>query len=596
MFLPARAASLAVLFALAAQPLFAGGETRALSWIDGTAETLTLDRAIEMALANNLDVQFERQDLLIADARVRAAWGDFDPVLAINTTRELNTNPQNPNNLSASEVQQQNSQIALEEQRVLALQQLVALQTGQPVPTTLPTVSAGTSEPVIFQQNATRAGSQVQGKIPLGTSYRFSAEFDRVTTALDNSSTLFTPTNTAFVGLTLDQPLLRDFGFGANLAPVRINRKDRKIAFYTWQQQIITSVQNVISIYCDMVYALEDVRVREEAIRADQRLVTGNQRRLDVGLLSPIDVRLAQVALSEDQERLITAKNFFRERQFALKRQILSRFEANDERTFMPGGGVDFAPPVLDRTELLRTAFDNRPDYKQSLEQAERENIRLRFAKNQLLPKIDLVGTIGLNGLSESRDFAGGFANNQSVQGPVYSFGVQASIPFGNVLQRAQYDIARLQKTQALLHISQTELNVSVDVDTVLSRIRTAQQSVETSRQSRTYAEAAVMLQEHRMEQGQVSSFDLIDAQKRLYDARSRELDARASLSKFIVQLWAVTGTLLQERNITVVDNEKDRGRRAVQTRAPAQPTPVSGQIRQPQLRHDAVVLRQITP
>jgi len=298
--------------------------------------------------------------------------------------------------------------------------------------------------------------------------------------------------------------------------------------------------------------------------------VTGNQRRVDVGILSPIDVRLAQVALSEDQERLITAKNFFMERQFALKRQILSQFQANDERTFVPDDGVDFGLPTLDRTELLRTAFDHRPDYKQSIEQAERENIRLRFAKNQLLPKFDLVGTLGLNGLSESKGFAGGFANSQAVTGPVYSFGAQASIPFGNVQQRAQYDLARSQKTQALIHIKQTELNVSVDVDTVLSRIRTAQQSVETSRQSRKYGEAALLLQERRIEQGQVSSFDLIDAQKRLYDARSRELDAQASLSKFIVQLWAVTGTLLNERNITVVDNDRDR--RKMQHAAEAAP------------------------
>jgi outer membrane protein TolC len=52
------------------------------------------------------------------------------------------------------------------------------------------------------------------------------------------------------------------------------------------------------------------------------------------------------------------------------------------------------------------------------------------------------------------------------------------------------------------------------------------------------------------LEEGQISSFDLIEQQRRLYDAKSRELQARAELNKSITQLWLVTGTVVERAGI----------------------------------------------
>src|SRR4029077_4939472 len=98
-------------------------------------------------------------------------------------------------------------------------------------------------------------------------------------------------------------------------------------------------------------------------------------------------------------------------------------------------------------------------------------------------------------------------------QAPQWSAGVVASIPLGNVQGRAQLNIAKGLKEQAIIKIKQTELTIDVDVDTVISRIRTNAQRVETARQSRRLGEEAMKIQNKRIEQGQVSSFDIIDTQ-----------------------------------------------------------------------------------
>jgi outer membrane protein TolC len=60
-----------------------------------------------------------------------------------------------------------------------------------------------------------------------------------------------------------------------------------------------------------------------------------------------------------------------------------------------------------------------------------------------------------------------------------------------------------------------------------------------------------------RLEEGQISSFDLIEQQRKLYDAKSRELAARADLNKSIVTLWQAKGTVLENCGITIARPER---------------------------------------
>ena len=61
-----------------------------------------------------------------------------------------------------------------------------------------------------------------------------------------------------------------------------------------------------------------------------------------------------------------------------------------------------------------------------------------------------------------------------------------------------------------------------------------------------------------RLDEGLISAFDVIDQQRKLYDAKSREIGAIGELSKSITQLWLVTGTIPEREGITFREvNEK---------------------------------------
>lgn len=542
-------------------------------------ESLTLNQAIEMALKNNLEARIEKIGVDIATGRMRYASGAFDPTLTLGASRESIRQPQNPTAItSASELLQQQTllaqqenlrvqQSALIDQEQTLLEQerfiqgvigagvgtpLVLPQLPKPVPPlNLPPLFTQ-ENPIIFDNESVRASADLKGRIPLGTTYGFTLGSARTTHSIVGFNRKFFPDNTGLAAVTVNQPLLRDFGFDANLAELRISRQNKKISQFNWALKVIDSVETVMIIYSDMYYSMENIRLKQDYVDANHKLVEANRRRLDLGLMSPIDLRQAQVSESVSQEELVVAKNLFMEKQFQLRRAILPDADVADDRVLVPTGREQNAVPKLDRMELMQEAFQNRVEYKAALTGVEIDDLRVRYARNQVLPKLDLVGSYGLNGLSTS--MSRGLGKAFDGQAPQWSVGVVASMPLGNVQGRAQLAIAKNSKEQSMLKVKQTELAISVDVDTLISRISAHQQSVETARQSRRFAEEAVAIEQRRLEEGQVSTLDVVETQKKWFDARSRELAAQAALDNSIVQLWVATGTLLREKAIVIKD------------------------------------------
>jgi outer membrane protein TolC len=516
-----------------------------------------------MALQDNIDIQWHKTDLQLQDQGIRAAWGDFDPALEFNSGYTYSQTPENPTIISSADTAQQ----ILLEQEDIALIEANAAPTPVPLPTTnatpTPTPAATpTNAPFIFQNEDFRNTLDVAGKLPIGTTYKIGVEVDHLNdTVLDLPNQQFLPSNVFFAGLSIDQPLLQGFGPDANLVSIRIGRRNRQVSLNNWRQRVIDSVGLVMSTYFDMSYAQELMTLRRQSMEADSSLARANQRRVDVGLMTPLDVSQAQVDVSADQYDYLTARNLLTARVADLKKLIYRGVEQDDGRTYVPAGPVDLPIPILDRDSLLADAFQNRVDYATAIQQSEIEDIRLKYYRNQLLPKIDVVGTLGLNGLSTAST-GSSISSAFNGQGPEWMFGIQGSIPLGNVAARANLASSHRLKQEAIWKLKQVELAINTDVDTAISAIRTNEQRVVTSRQAQQLAQDVVRMQNGRLDQGQASTLDVLDNRRRLYDSQSAVLEAIDDLNKSIVDLYLATGTLLRQESIVLDDNDPDAPRK----------------------------------
>lgn len=506
------------------------------------AEMLSLEQAIEMALSNNLDAKFERVGIAIEEGRRRNAAGQFDPVFSMSAIRESLRRPENANDFTSTDALRQQEQVNAINNNTNAIR---AAQGLPPLSRSLVTV--GITETIFDQQND-RINGGIQGRTPWGMRYGFSVEANRLRNTFSGDLRTVFPEYQTSATVTVIQPLLKNFGPDANLAELRIARINKRSQILAWKQRVSTAVQNVMSVYYEMLYAMRDVEVKQEQIAAGEKLLAQNRRRLELGFMSPIDVRQAEVAVSTDREALLISKGFFMERMFGLKRLILDEFKADDFRVFVPMTAPRLPVPKLDRPAFMKAAFEGRYDYLAAILEADAQDVRLRFARNQLWPQVDLVGTYGLNGLQGN--YGDAFDQAASGHTPEWSIGFQIQVPLGSVQPRAQLNVAKAMKEQAILKIKQTELNVGVDVDTVISRIGTNEQRVETARQTRELNDEAVRIALRRLEEGQISTFDVLEQQRKLFEARSRELAAIAELNKSVTQLWLATGTILERNGV----------------------------------------------
>ncbi|MEQ1859307.1 MAG: TolC family protein [Chthoniobacteraceae bacterium] len=523
---------------------------RGLDFGGAEVQPLTLNDAVGMMLRNNLEVQFNRVDIKIEQARTRFAVGVFDPVFRIDLSRESLQRPDITTNISNAESLLQLAQIQAIEANTRAIQ----VATGQ---TPSPATDLNLGRVAIFDQDADRWDTSLAFRTPLGMQLAVTARQAKIRTTFDGDSRTVRPFYTAFGGFEVRQPLLKDFGPGANLADVRTGRINQRVAELTWQKTLAEGLAGVLSNYFDMLFAQADLRVKQDAIAADEKLVQQNQRRSDLGFMSPIDVQQARAQVSLDQEQLIFSKNLFMERQFALRRLITAESGTGPARIFVPVQTPHLVAPAGSREEHLQTAFRRRPDYIAAVTDAEKQDIRLRFAKNQMWPNLDLVGTFGYNGLGDDWQGARDLAVHS--QAPQWSFGVQFSMPLGRVQSRSQIAAIRGFKEQSVVKIKQSELTVTVDVDTALSRIETSRQRLATARQTRELIDESVRIAYRRLDEGQISSFDLIETQRKLYDAKSRELAAQADLNKSIVTLWQATGTIFDFTGVSIVIGKRGR-------------------------------------
>ena len=183
--------------------------------------------------------------------------------------------------------------------------------------------------------------------------------------------------------------------------------------------------------------------------------------------------------------------------------------------------------------------------------------MRLKFAKNQAWPQLDVVGSYGWTGLD--RTFNDAVDRLQEGEAPAWQLGINGSVPLGGVQGRAQIEAAKARKAQAIIRIKQAELEIGLSVKRSVVAIRNSQQALSAAKATSNAAKDLVTVGLKRMEAGQLSNFELIEQQRRLYDARSVELQFQAALNKAITELWLATGTVLDNLGVVYEDTVDER-------------------------------------
>jgi len=354
----------------------------------------------------------------------------------------------------------------------------------------------------------------------------------------------------SFAGLNLTQPLLKNAGWGATTAKIRLSAISSKIAFHEYRRQILLVLASAEAAYWDLHLAQEQVRIGTDSLATAQKILKDNQARLEVGKSSELEVMQAQAGLAARKAKLDQAQ------QTAF--DYASRISSLYSRSI---GGESSLPRAVDLPELIddpttkvesyTQAFRKNPDYLIRAEQVKQENLRVAYLKNQRLPQLDLKASYGLNGLSSN--VVQSMDDWASREYPAWSLGFEFRVPLGGgIKERNELEAGRLGKIRALSALKEAEVQVFNLVDTALRKIQLHRNSLTNARSVIGFHEKLLAAQLDRLAVGSVDSRMVLETEEKLSEARAAAVDSMVMERKARLELEAVRGTLLLARDAEV--------------------------------------------
>ena len=432
---------------------------------------------------------------------------------------------------------------------------------------------------VADQQNAT--GSRLQssetkaangnftfaGLLPYGTTYALGWTNRQLDQAIPGFTTI-NPTYTSGLSASVTQPLLRNFGKDVNERFVVQARISRDSSSYEFVRAVQSAVNLSENAYWDLVYAVENLRAKQEALDRAKDLNRITKIKIDVGALAPIDIVQTEVTIAQREQDIITAEGLIGDAQDRLRRLLNVQSQPDWNRPIVP----------TDRPtrESLREGFqaevdagfkralETRPEVRQALLTIESKKVTRAYTKNQLRPRLDLSGSYGFNGLGAQAllqnpdgsmtqlNYSDALQDIVHGTYPAWTLGVTFVVPIGNNVARGNDALAIADLELARTNFAITKANLNVEVRAAARAIDTAYRSVAAATKARELADRNLDAEKKKFENGMSTTFQVAQVANDLTTARTVELLTIATYLKNISAWHKSVGDILDVNHVVL--------------------------------------------
>ncbi len=164
-----------------------------------------------------------------------------------------------------------------------------------------------------------------------------------------------------------------------------------------------------------------------------------------------------------------------------------------------------------------------------------------------LVGSLNLLGLDSSDIADSLRFFDSSTRNPQS-----WSVGALVSIPLGNRGAKGRLKAARLLDAQALVTLKQLEQTIIVDVANAAGEVATAHQRIDSTNEALELAKESLSAGQKRHEAGSATTFEVLQLQKAMTEAAAAVIRAEADYRKALSEYDRQTGTTLLRNAINI--------------------------------------------
>jgi outer membrane protein TolC len=422
-----------------------------------------------------------------------------------------------------------------------------------------------------YVYKTTGASTSVQQLIPFGGSLTASLSY-----TYQKSNQLFQTFNPSYQGrlqFVLTQPLLKNFGWSVSRHEIIVAQNNFEVTRSQFKNVLINTVFSVEQAYWNLVYSIENLKTLRLSLESGRDLLAKTKREVEVGTKASIEVLNAEATVAKREADILQAEALVKRNQDQLRTLLNLGVDPTAlGQDIVPADKPEFKPYSITFDEAFARAMAHRPDLESAKATIETKSVNFRFAKNQRLPQLNLqlVKTSpGLSGQQYIYDPDNPFApptpgdpgSASAAFRDAFKFlynnwtaGVTLTIPFGDVFGQANYAYAKLDLQQAQARLKTQEQQVFLEVSDAVRTLETAAKSVEAYRIARELAEKQLEAEMKKLNVGMSTNYFVLTYQDALALARSAEMRALVDYNVAVATIARVTGSTLEERNITLAD------------------------------------------
>lgn len=456
---------------------------------------LTLEEAQQLALENNLGLKVDDLAAEAALYAARGSWGAFDWTLSANagyTDNEFVSNS---------------------------------------------VFGGSTTQTTVFGVGLAR---------PVSTDGLFRVGFDTARTETDDAFSALPTATSDVVSLSYVQPLLRGaWRQYATLPQTLADIEWRRVmeGQRTVRQRLLLDVS---FSYWDLVGARAQAEVAESSLALARTQQAEDEKRLEAGQGTSIDVLSSETQVSEREQLLLAAQVTVRQRADTLRKLILPSANAGQWETVL----VPTTPLPTDTSAAgapawggaLQTALAHRPELRQQELTIQERKLLHDARTNETRPFLDLA--LSADGKGFAGDASDAFHDAVQYDFPTYQALLSFSFPLGNRSALGAQSVAWAQLRAANLVYDQIETQIAGEVREMLRQVLYQSLAVSAAEKSLGLAQRQLQAEQTRYREGASTNFQVLSFQNDLTQALSLERNARANYAKALSGLAQAQGLI----------------------------------------------------
>jgi len=341
--------------------------------------------------------------------------------------------------------------------------------------------------------------------------------------------------------LLVTQPLLRGFGPNAAFFDLRTSRRTREGQERSYEMGRQLLAVSVTRSFYEVVRQRQLLAVARQSLDRSEKLRRASEARLQVGLVSKLDVFRAELQASQAQESMVASESSLQAELEHFRTLLgLSPTEPlQPEPVLLSEDASDALEPV---EVLTQRALLHRLDLQETRDLVGDAHRSASLARQNLLPQLDLNLGVTQFGTGTSYGSAISAADRR------VSVFLSTSYPLERSSVAADKAAAELDLASRDRTLRQRELEIEAEVRSAVRELERIRKSIDLQKKGVEVAEQQRRLATLRYQRGLASNFDVVDAEGSLVLARSALVGLLTSYRVARVELLRVTGTLEVDR------------------------------------------------